>query len=93
LGAVKLRREYDLPAELAGRRSVFFRNALKDHGLNDCWKEGDERLITLAEDDPEIFSLYLHLLYDEPLLLRSLTREKSGEDEEDEDLHSDQFED
>jgi hypothetical protein len=90
-GALK---EWDLPAALASRRSVFFKNALKDHGQNDCWKEGDERLVTLAEDDPEIFSLYLYVFYNEPLPLKSLNRVKLADlDKEDEELHSDQNKD
>jgi hypothetical protein len=92
IGHDQAQKEYDLPAELASR-SEFFRNTLKDHGLNDCWKESAERLVTLVEDDPEIFSLCLHLLTDEPLSLKKLTRETSWENKEDEDLQSDQFKD
>jgi hypothetical protein len=59
----------------------FFKNALKPY-----WKGSNERLLILTEDDPEIFSFYLHLLYNEPLSLRLLT---CGKSKEDQDFHLD----
>ncbi|KAF2803317.1 uncharacterized protein BDZ99DRAFT_576220 [Mytilinidion resinicola] len=38
--------------------SKFFANALKGP-----WKESKERLVKLPEDDPELFSIYMHYIY------------------------------
>lgn len=38
--------------------SEFFKRA-----LNGTWKESEERVINLPEDDPDVFSLYVHCLY------------------------------
>lgn len=40
-------------------RSEFFTNALK----SECFKEGIERMIPMPEDEPDIFAVYLQLLY------------------------------
>lgn len=45
-------KEWLIPAAILSKRSVFFKNALKER-----WKEGQDRLVTLADDDPDIFSL------------------------------------
>jgi len=60
-------REWLIPATILSRRSVFFKNALKEWS-----KEGQDQLVTLADDDPDIFSLYLNALYYESLTLKSL---------------------
>jgi len=39
-------------------RSDFFKNAMKEP-----WLELEERRVTLAEEEPDVFALYLELLY------------------------------
>jgi hypothetical protein len=66
VGKIGLAMDYSTPAALPCNHSVFFKNALKE-----WWKEGENRIVTLAADDPEIFALYLHILYGEKLSLKS----------------------
>jgi hypothetical protein len=60
-------KEYSIPAALLCNRSVFFKNALKE-----WWNEDEGRSVSLAEEDPEIIALYLHILYGEKVSLRSI---------------------
>jgi hypothetical protein len=55
-------KEWPIPATILSRRSVLFKNA-----LNEWWKEGQDQLVTFADEDPDIFSLYHHLLDHESL--------------------------
>lgn len=59
---------------LLTNRSAFFKAALKD-----WWKEGADRSIKLPEDEPDIFSLYLYLVYGQDLPLKSLSEDKLKE--------------
>ncbi|CAO2656037.1 Nn.00g048400.m01.CDS01 [Neocucurbitaria sp. VM-36] len=47
-------------------RSEFFKRA-----TNGQWLESDERLITLPEDRPDVFRLYLNLLYTRQVATKS----------------------
>jgi hypothetical protein len=58
VGNEEVRKESNIHQDLICSRSNFFKNALKKP-----WLEANERKVTLAEEEPEIFSLYLKLLY------------------------------
>ncbi|KAF3053471.1 hypothetical protein E8E11_009436 [Didymella keratinophila] len=45
-------------SEALTSRSVFFREP-----LSGPWKEADERLVRIPDNDIEVFELYLHLVY------------------------------
>jgi hypothetical protein len=50
------------PTALIALRSDFFKTAIKH-----CWQQDDTEPINLYNQDPEVFSLYLHILFGEPL--------------------------
>lgn len=49
---------YNVHSNALTTRSVFFQRA-----LSSSWKEAEERIVRLPEDDPDTFELYLHLVY------------------------------
>lgn len=58
--------------DLLTSRSHFFANALRDYAKFDednkntgsnMWREGDEGIIRLPEDEPDIFAIYVQFLY------------------------------
>jgi hypothetical protein len=51
-------KKFSIHKALVVERSKFFANA-----LNGSWKESDDGIVLLPEDDPEIFELYLQVLY------------------------------
>jgi hypothetical protein len=51
-------REFSIHEALLIARSEFFKNA-----MNGDWKEAEEKLIKLPEDDPDTFALYEQLVY------------------------------
>jgi hypothetical protein len=51
------REVFTIDSEILTSRSLFFRKA-----LSGGFKEAEERVVKLPEDDPEIFGIYLHHL-------------------------------
>lgn len=51
-------REFFAHEALICQRSRFFANA-----MNGSWIESDERKVPLPEDEPDVFALYLKVLY------------------------------
>lgn len=51
-------KDFTVHEDLICSRSEFFKNA-----MNGSWRESDERMIPLPEDEPGTFALYLSLLY------------------------------
>lgn len=54
-----------LHEDLVTSRSCFFRKALKTYGEDGSlqWREGEERIVKLPEDEPRVFASYVQLLY------------------------------
>lgn len=51
-------KKFVIHQDLICARSDFFRNSMKDG-----WKESNEGVVELPEDDPQIFGLYVQSLY------------------------------
>jgi hypothetical protein len=49
---------FDVHESLITSHSLFFKKA-----MSGSWKESEDRVIKLPEDDPEIFNVYVHHLY------------------------------
>ncbi|KAF2657784.1 hypothetical protein K491DRAFT_578276, partial [Lophiostoma macrostomum CBS 122681] len=49
---------FDVHEALLSSRSRFSRNALSGR-----WKEAEDRVVKLPEDDPALFATYIHVLY------------------------------
>ncbi|KAF2008222.1 hypothetical protein P154DRAFT_558485 [Amniculicola lignicola CBS 123094] len=56
VGAAEHERVFYISEKLLCARSAFFRKALSED-----WKEGQDKLVKLEEEDPEIFALYEYL--------------------------------
>lgn len=59
-------RTFFVHEKLVVERAPFFERA-----LNGQWKESDDKLVELPDDDPDVFFLYLQLLYTTKLHTRS----------------------
>jgi hypothetical protein len=53
--------DFIVPSTLIASRSEFFKNTLKQ-----CWRQDDTQAINVYDYDPDVFALYLHILYGEP---------------------------
>ncbi|KAH3910772.1 hypothetical protein HBI56_188370 [Parastagonospora nodorum] len=73
VGEAELPREFFVHKRLICARSEFFKNAMKEP-----WKEAEEHKVTLSEAEPDIFALYLELLYTDLLY----TKEPIGPSDE-----------
>lgn len=49
---------FDVHEALITPRSLFFKKA-----MSGSWKESEDRIVNLPEEDPEIFKIYVHHLY------------------------------
>ncbi|KAF2660739.1 hypothetical protein K491DRAFT_573800, partial [Lophiostoma macrostomum CBS 122681] len=58
VGDAQQQEEFIVHEHIITTRSKFFEAALKD-----AWKEAEERVIKLPEDDPEVVLQYVRLLY------------------------------
>lgn len=58
VGEGEYRESFDVHEALITARSIFFKNALSGN-----WKEAQERVVNLPEDDPAIFAIYVHSIY------------------------------
>lgn len=58
VGASNASKIYTVDAQILTSRSLFFRKA-----LSSGFKEAEERIFKLPEDDPELFGTYVHLLH------------------------------
>ncbi|KAF2121993.1 hypothetical protein BDV96DRAFT_464214, partial [Lophiotrema nucula] len=67
-------RTFTLPSCVMSKRTAFFRKALSFE-----WKEAESRAVLLPKEDPEIFNLYLELIFQGHLPLR---RDPEPEDED-----------
>jgi hypothetical protein len=67
VGKDNKKEEYEVPATLLTKRSAYFITALKD-----CWKKENDHFIEFPEDEPEVFELYLHLVYRRDLPLNAI---------------------
>lgn len=63
--------------DLLCSRSPFFTNALREE-----WKEGQDNKVELPDDDPDIFAMYMHMLYTGkvPIINRTVTETKDLQD-------------
>ncbi|KAJ4321873.1 hypothetical protein N0V94_002707 [Neodidymelliopsis sp. IMI 364377] len=67
--------DFILPSTLIASRSEFFKNALKQ-----CWRQDDTHAIDVYDYDPDLFALYLHILYDiRPCRVRAGHSHKGGD--------------
>ncbi|KAF2868938.1 hypothetical protein BDV95DRAFT_577969 [Massariosphaeria phaeospora] len=62
--------EFCVHENLICTRSAFFRKA-----MNGTWKESEEKYVELPEDEPDIFRLYVELLYSARLTTKTLAYE------------------
>jgi hypothetical protein len=67
------RKSFLVHKDLIVSRSDFFARA-----LNGKWKEDDDNVVKLTEDEPEIFGLYIQLLYSGKLPLQDTPSTKDG---------------
>lgn len=68
VGTGKNSKTYAIYSSTLTNRSLFFRKA-----LSDPWKEAEEKVVRLPEDDVRTFELYLHYIYNNEFACTSTT--------------------
>jgi hypothetical protein len=67
VGLDELSKTFSVHRDLITSRSKFFKKALRNYGDKDrgdiTWREGEDGVVKLPEDSPDVFSHYVQLIY------------------------------